>query len=162
MSDIEGKATTAGVSERGKRTSFNQLSRFISLHPYFKVPPDKMPYLKAILPEFAAKTRNETGNLFYEFTINGDEVFCREGYVNAEALRFYEALGYLPLSRKLRKGTAPVAMNTKDRSHARGSETRSSPTSRSTFPSRPAGCGGWWSHGRAFAPELAVRHAAQA
>lgn len=25
-------------------------------------------------------------NLFYEFTINGDEVFCREGYVNAEAL----------------------------------------------------------------------------
>jgi quinol monooxygenase YgiN len=53
---------------------------------YFKVPSDKMPHLKAILPEFAAKTRNETGNLFYEFTINGDEVFCREGYVNAEAL----------------------------------------------------------------------------
>ena len=64
----------------------NQLSRFVSLHPYFKVPSDKMPYLKAILPEFAAKTQNETGNFFYEFTINGDEVFCREGYVNAEAL----------------------------------------------------------------------------
>jgi len=64
----------------------NQLSRFVSLHPYFKVPSDKMPYLKAILLEFAAKTRNETGNLFYEFTINGDEVFCREAYVNAEAL----------------------------------------------------------------------------
>src|SRR6201984_3317850 len=64
----------------------NQLSRFVSLHPYFKVPADKMPYLKAILPEFAAKTRNEAGNLFYEFTINGNEVFCREGYVNAEAL----------------------------------------------------------------------------
>jgi quinol monooxygenase YgiN len=59
----------------------NQLSRFVSLHPYFKVPSDKMPYLKAILPEFAAKTRNKTGNLFYKFTINGDE-----GYVNAEAL----------------------------------------------------------------------------
>jgi quinol monooxygenase YgiN len=64
----------------------NQLSRFTSLHPYFKVPPDKMPFLKAILPEFAAKTRDETGNLFYEFTISGDEVFCREGYINAEAL----------------------------------------------------------------------------
>ena len=64
----------------------NQLSRFVSLHPYFKVPSDKMPYLKAILPEFAAKTRNETGNLFYEFTINGDEVFCREGYKDAEGL----------------------------------------------------------------------------
>ena len=45
-----------------------------------------MPHLKAILPEFATKTRNETRNLFYEFTINGDEVFCREAYVNAEAL----------------------------------------------------------------------------
>jgi quinol monooxygenase YgiN len=64
----------------------DRLSGFVSLHPYFKVPPDKMPLLKAILPEFAGKTRNEAGNLFYEFTINGDEVFCREGYVNAEAL----------------------------------------------------------------------------
>jgi quinol monooxygenase YgiN len=58
----------------------------VSLHPYFKVPPDKLNSLKAILPEFAAKTRGETGNLFYEFSINGDEVFCREGYTNAEAL----------------------------------------------------------------------------
>ena len=64
----------------------NRLSGFVSLHPYFKVPPDKMPHLKAILPEFAAKTGNETGNLFYEFTINGDEVFCREGYTDAEGL----------------------------------------------------------------------------
>ena len=64
----------------------NRLSGFVSLHPYFRVPPDKLGHLKAILPEFAAKTRNETGNLFYEFTIDGDEVFCREGYVNAEAL----------------------------------------------------------------------------
>ncbi len=62
----------------------NRLSGFVSLHPYFKVPPDKMSRLKALLPEFATKTRNETGNLFYEFTINGDQVFCREGYVNAE------------------------------------------------------------------------------
>ena len=64
----------------------NRLSRFVTLHPYFKVPPDKLDLLKAILPEFIGKTRDETGNLFYEFTINGDEVFCREGYVNAEAL----------------------------------------------------------------------------
>ena len=64
----------------------NRLMRFVSLHPYFKVPPDKLPVLKAILPEFVAKTRNETGNLFYEFTVNGDEVFCREGYTSAEAL----------------------------------------------------------------------------
>ena len=74
------------ASRKGLRLGMNRLSGFVSLHPYFKVPPDKMPHLKAILPEFAAKTRNETGNLFYEFTINGDEVFCREAYVNAEAL----------------------------------------------------------------------------
>jgi quinol monooxygenase YgiN len=64
----------------------NRLSGFVTLHPYFKVPPDKLASLKAILPEFASKTREETGNLFYEFTINGDEVFCREGYVDAESL----------------------------------------------------------------------------
>jgi quinol monooxygenase YgiN len=64
----------------------NRLSGFVSLHPYFKVPLDKLDFLKGILPEFHAKTRGETGNLFYEFTINGDEVFCREGYANAEAL----------------------------------------------------------------------------
>lgn len=64
----------------------DRLSGFVSLHPYFKVPADKLTALKGILPEFLAKTRDETGSLFYEFTINGDEVFCREGYVNAEAL----------------------------------------------------------------------------
>ena len=64
----------------------HRLSGFVSLHPYFKVPPDKLPVLKAILPEFAAKTHGETRNYFYEFTINGDEVFCREAYVDAEAL----------------------------------------------------------------------------
>ena len=64
----------------------DRLSGFVSLHPYFKVPPDKLQMLKEVLPEFVAKTHGETQNLFYEFTINGDEVFCREGYVDAEAL----------------------------------------------------------------------------
>lgn len=64
----------------------NRLSDFVSLHPYFKVHPGKLEIFKAALPEFVAKTQGETQNLFYEFTINGEEVFCREGYVNAEAL----------------------------------------------------------------------------
>ncbi len=64
----------------------DRLSGFVSLHPYFKVPPEKLDALKGILPEFSAKTLDETGNLFYEFSVNGNEVFCREGYVNAEAL----------------------------------------------------------------------------
>jgi quinol monooxygenase YgiN len=76
--------------DAGRRRNYdermNRLSGFVSLHPYFKVPPDKLQMLKDVLPEFVAKTRAETQNLFYEFTINGDEVFCREGYLNAEAL----------------------------------------------------------------------------
>ena len=64
----------------------DRLSGFVTFHPYFRVPPERANSLKAILPEFAEKTRDESGNLFYEFSINGDEVFCREGYINAEAL----------------------------------------------------------------------------
>jgi len=41
---------------------------------------------KARLPAFCAKSATEEKNLFYDFTINGDEIFCREGYVGAEAL----------------------------------------------------------------------------
>lgn len=61
-------------------------SNFVSLHPYFKVHPGKLETLKAALPGFIEKTATEEKNLFYEFTINGDVVFCREGYVDAEGL----------------------------------------------------------------------------
>jgi quinol monooxygenase YgiN len=66
--------------------SMNQISDFVSLHPYFKVHPGKLDVFKAGLPAFMEKTKTETKNLFYDFTINGDEVFCREGYVDAEGL----------------------------------------------------------------------------
>ena len=62
------------------------LSSFVSLHPWFKVHPGKLEAFKAALPAFVDKTTREEKNLFYGFTINGDEVFCREGYINAEAL----------------------------------------------------------------------------
>lgn len=62
------------------------LSNFVSLHPYFKVHPGKFEVFKAALPAFIEKTAAEKKNLFYEFSINGDEVFCREGYVDAEGL----------------------------------------------------------------------------
>ena len=32
------------------------------------------------------KTANETENLFYGFSINGDEVFCREAYESADGV----------------------------------------------------------------------------
>jgi quinol monooxygenase YgiN len=62
------------------------LSKFVSLHPYFKVHPGKLEAFKAGFPGFVEITAKEEKNLFYEFTVNGDEVFCREGYTDAEGL----------------------------------------------------------------------------
>jgi len=72
-----------GVAQNG---GMNPLSNFVSLHPYFKVHPGKLEAFKAAFPAFVAKTKSEQKNLFYEFTVNGDEVFCREGYTDAEGL----------------------------------------------------------------------------
>jgi quinol monooxygenase YgiN len=63
-----------------------KLSTFVSLHPYFKVHADKLALFKSALPGFIEKTRAEKKNLFYGFTINGDEVFCREAYADADGI----------------------------------------------------------------------------
>ena len=62
------------------------ISNFVSLHPYFRVHPGKLEAFKAGFPAFVEKTASEEKNLFYGFTVNGDEVFCREGYTDAEGL----------------------------------------------------------------------------
>lgn len=62
------------------------LSNFVSLHPYFKVHPGKLEAVKAGFPRFVEKTSSEKKNLFYGFTINGYEIFCREGYTDAEGV----------------------------------------------------------------------------
>ena len=62
------------------------LSNFVSLHPYFKVHPGKLEAVKAGFPRFVEKTATEKQNLFYGFTVNGDEIFCREGYKTAEGV----------------------------------------------------------------------------
>jgi quinol monooxygenase YgiN len=62
------------------------LSKFVSLHPYFKVHPGQLKTVKAGFPRFIEKTATEEKNLFYEFTVNGDEIFCREGYTDAEGV----------------------------------------------------------------------------
>jgi quinol monooxygenase YgiN len=61
-------------------------SRFVSLHPYFKVHAGNLEEIRGSLPRFVEKTATEKQNLFYEFTMNGDELFCREAYENAEGL----------------------------------------------------------------------------
>ena len=62
------------------------LSNFVSLHPYFKVHPGKLEAVKAGFPRFVEKTATEKKNLFYGFTVNGDEIFCREAYAEAEGV----------------------------------------------------------------------------
>ena len=59
------------------------LSNFVSLHPYFKVHPGKLEAVKAGFPHFVEKTAAEKDNVFYGFTINGDEILCREAYESA-------------------------------------------------------------------------------
>jgi quinol monooxygenase YgiN len=61
-------------------------SNFVSLHPYFKVHPGKLDTFKSALPAFVEKTATEEKHLFYGFTINGDEILCREGYIDAEGV----------------------------------------------------------------------------
>jgi quinol monooxygenase YgiN len=61
-------------------------SNFVSLHPYFRVHPGNLDAVKAAFPRFVEKTATEKANLFYGFSINGDVVFCREGYDSAEGV----------------------------------------------------------------------------
>ncbi len=69
---------------------------FVSLHPYFKVHPGKLDTVKAGFPRFVEKAATEKENLFYEFSINGDEIFCREAYQSAEGvLAHLENIGAL-------------------------------------------------------------------
>ena len=69
-------------------------SSIVSIHPYFKIHEGKLDEVKDLLPEFVAKVENEEAALYYNFTLNGDELFCREGYEGAAgALAHVENVG---------------------------------------------------------------------
>lgn len=55
----------------------------VSLHPYFKIHPGHEEAVRPLLREFVQQTSSEPAVLHYEFTIQGDEVFCREAYSDA-------------------------------------------------------------------------------
>ena len=58
-------------------------STMVTIHPYFKAKPGKLAEIKSLLPALVAKTASEKDCYFYDFTIHGDEIFCREGYRGA-------------------------------------------------------------------------------
>jgi hypothetical protein len=64
----------------------NAIEGSVSLHPYFQVHAGKLDAAKILLREFVAKTTTEAEVLYYEFTINGNEVYCREAYTGANGV----------------------------------------------------------------------------
>jgi hypothetical protein len=56
----------------------------VSIHPYFKPHEGKLADFIAGMPAFVERTRVEEDVLFYDFTVCGDTVFCREAYVGGE------------------------------------------------------------------------------
>lgn len=63
----------------------SNLSSAVSLHPYFQIHPGKIEEFAANFPAFVERTSSEKGCLYYDFTLNGDEAFCREAYVDGDA-----------------------------------------------------------------------------
>ena len=57
----------------------------VSFAPYFDIPPANRAAFEALVEEFVAATRQESGCLYYGFCFKGDQAMCREGYGDAEA-----------------------------------------------------------------------------
>merc|ERR1719183_2502928 len=59
----------------------------VTVVPYFTVPEGKLEEFKAGFPAFYEGTKNGTKEcLYYGFCCEGNRVFCREGYKNAEGV----------------------------------------------------------------------------
>jgi quinol monooxygenase YgiN len=68
----------------------------VSIHPYFTPHEGKLAEFIKGMEAFVERTRTEDAVLFYDFTVSGDTVFCREAYVGAEgALHHLENVGDL-------------------------------------------------------------------
>ena len=62
------------------------MSNVVSIHPYFKCHEGKLEAFKELLPEFTSKTSGEDKCHWYDFSIGGDIVHCREAYDGAYGL----------------------------------------------------------------------------
>lgn len=66
-----------------------RLSTAVSIHPYFQIHPGKLDEFAKVISTFIATTGTEDGCLYYDFTLNGDEAFCREAYADGDAALFH-------------------------------------------------------------------------
>ena len=68
----------------------------VSFHPYFKIHSGKLDACEDLVKRFVETTKPEPGCLYYSFTFNGDQAYCREAYVDADALlKHAESVGAL-------------------------------------------------------------------
>lgn len=58
----------------------------VSIHPYFTVPNEKLDQARDYLERFVSLTQNEPKCLYYGFSLDGNQIHCREGYVGGEGL----------------------------------------------------------------------------
>src|SRR5581483_9202528 len=64
--------------------------------PYFKINAGKVQEFKKVAERCVEQTKSEPGCLYYGFTFNGEEGFCREGYKDGNAaLAHVENIGPL-------------------------------------------------------------------
>ena len=54
--------------------------------PYFKITSGKIEQFKELCEKLVKNAESETKCLYYGFAFNGDHVFCREGYEDAEGV----------------------------------------------------------------------------
>ncbi|MDB4616101.1 hypothetical protein OAE33_01750 [Akkermansiaceae bacterium] len=72
----------------------SELSSAVSIHPYFKVQEGKLDAFRETMKEFVARTSTEDTCLYYDFSVNGNVVFCREAYIGAAGvLKHLENVG---------------------------------------------------------------------
>jgi len=60
--------------------------RCCSIAPYFKIPEGQIDQFKQLCEQFVARSSTEPKCLYYGFSFNGSEAYCREGYEDAEGL----------------------------------------------------------------------------
>lgn len=65
------------------------LSTAVSIHPYFQIHPGQIDAFSEVIRTFIKTTGTEDGCLYYDFTLNGDEAFCREAYADGDAALFH-------------------------------------------------------------------------
>uniref|UniRef100_A0A7S0ZVF3 ABM domain-containing protein n=1 Tax=Noctiluca scintillans TaxID=2966 RepID=A0A7S0ZVF3_NOCSC len=76
--------TELKITKNNMASTANFESKFFTIEPTFDV--KDWAAAQPVLEEFFEKSSSEEGCFFYGFTKVGDKLFCREGYVNGEAV----------------------------------------------------------------------------